>query len=154
MINRDSPLISHLSDLITIDYSMTVTWNPCLQLWSFQSLCFSWTFPHVHALTLFFDFTVNHLKTFQTFLSHTSNIRDQRLSGKWGVRSADRGVWKTRSVENAECWNILQVQISLSEKSLHAYNFTFSWVFTFHHWAKTSPTNLVFFCNITPCKTG
>ena len=39
-----------------------------------SSLCLSWTFPHVHALTLFFDFTVNHLKT---FLSHTCNIRDQ-----------------------------------------------------------------------------
>ena len=25
------------------------------------------------------------------------------LSGKGGVRSAECGVWKTRSVENAEC---------------------------------------------------
>ena len=33
----------------------------------------------------------------------TENATIQRFGGKRGVRSAECGVWKTRSVENAEC---------------------------------------------------
>ena len=38
---------------------------------------------------------------FNVFLSHFKTRN--RLSGERGARSAECGVWKTRSVENAEC---------------------------------------------------